>query len=81
LRARPSTLCDPTSGFMILCIALGLAVSHSQREALPRNVVTIDDQSSEADEGRELRTYFFGRPRTMIMPAISLLPFPLWNSQ
>jgi len=38
-------------------------------------------KSSEADEGRELRTYFFGRPRTMIMPAISLLPFPLWNSQ
>src|SRR5882724_7803909 len=30
LLARPSTLCEPTSGFRILCLASGLAVSHSR---------------------------------------------------
>ncbi|SRR6266536_5847598 len=37
LRARPSTLCDPTSGFRILCIELGLVMGHSRGETLPRN--------------------------------------------
>src|SRR5881296_613977 len=46
LRARPSTLCDPTSGFRILCIELGLVMGHSRGETLPRNVVKVDNQSS-----------------------------------